>query len=117
MRPNTDPVPRGDWRPWVAPAVTLLVPLALFVTLVFLRPDLQLSLLRRPFGLLLLVGEFTLSLGGAAGVAVWSHRGLESPGLRVVLGLAGLFVCTFPAVVLMLLAPIVYAFMFGEVAT
>ncbi len=98
----------------IAVAITLgCIPLVLAVVLNFLRPDLMRPMLGHVYGYGLMGAELMLIVGGMCIFVVAAlQRGW---GTRVGVALAGLALCTFPAVLLLLFGPIVFAFMFGNI--
>jgi len=87
-------------------------PLGLWIVLNFMRPDLIAPMLNHLFGYAITMAELLLVLGGAAMyLAAALQRG---SGAKIGLGVAGLLLCTLPAVFLILFGPIVFAFIYGR---
>ncbi len=103
------------WRPWVGPALTVVLPPGLFVVLTFMRPDLMRPMLDHVFGYTLVGTVSVLTLLGGTLVGVSSLGTLESKGLRLAAGLVGFVACTLPALFLVLFGPIVFTFLYGTV--
>ena len=77
-----------------------------------MRPDLIAPMLNHVFGYAITMAELLLVLGGAAMyLAAALQRG---NGAKIGLGIAGLLLCTLPAVFLILFGPVVFAFMYGN---
>ncbi len=99
---------------WLAPVVVFLLPLGLMGGLATSRPDLMGALLRGPPGALFMGGVALLAAGGGGAVAVSTTMLKEALGLRVGLGVAGVLLCTLPAVFVVLFGPVAFAFLSQE---
>jgi hypothetical protein len=87
-------------------------PLGLWVVLNFMRPDLIAPMLNHVFGYLITLVELLLVLGG---IALYLAAALQrGSGAKIGLGIAGLLLCTLPALFLILFGPIVFAFTYGN---
>jgi hypothetical protein len=98
----------------LATAIALgVLPLALWVVLNFMRPDLIAPMLDHVFGYVITAVELLLV---SLGVLVFLVAGLQTgSGTRIALQIAGFLLCTLPALFLVLFGPIVFAFMYGNV--
>lgn len=97
----------------IATAIALgVLPLALWVVLNFMRPDLIAPMLDHVFGYVITAVELLLV---SLGVLVFLVAGLQTgSGTRIGLQIAGFLLCTLPALFLVLFGPIVFAFMYGN---
>ena len=88
-------------------------PLGLWIVLNFMRPDLIAPMLKHLFGFAISMAELLLVLGG---IALYLVAALQrGSGAKIGLGLAGLLLCTLPAVFLILFGPVVFAFLYGNI--
>lgn len=106
---------RFSYARLIAPALSVGAPLALMLALNYSRPDLMGPMLDHVYGSLAVGVVSLLALVGAVATAIASLVDGESVAARVTIGLLGTLLCTVPAMVLMLFAPVVFAFMFGNV--
>ncbi len=97
----------------MAALVLGLLPVALWLVLNFMRPDLLAPMLDHVFGYVATTVELLLVSGSL--VAYLAAALQERAGARVGLQLVGVLLFTLPAVFLVLFGPIVFAFMYGGI--
>ena len=110
---------------WI-PISMAALPVVLGVLLNALRPDLMLPLFESVHGRLVVLAVVALAAagGGIAMLGLWlGHRFIppERLGLRTSLAVLAaavpMLLCTLPAIATVLFAPVVHAFMFGDVSS
>lgn len=113
MRPDALPEPtKAEMNFRIGLGVTIgSVPLVVALALNFLRPDLMSPMLQQVFGYGLSALVMLFIIGGfAVYIAAAQQR---SSGARIGISVAGFFVCTLPAILMMVFGPIVFAFLYG----
>jgi hypothetical protein len=91
------------------------LPIAVFMVLNFLRPDLIAPMLDHVFGRVFVGTEVVLWLIGTTFYGFAFSLEFKSRIPQVILIVCGVVLSTIPAVLGMLFAPVVFAFMYGNV--
>lgn len=92
------------------------VPAAFALLLWLLRPDLMAPMFDGPYGLVLGLGVVVFSTAAAALYLIASLARIESRAARISLRVVGFVLFTLPVCFALLFAPIVHAFVYGNVA-
>jgi hypothetical protein len=114
MRPDALPEPTKaeiNFRIGLGVAIGC-IPLAVALLLNVLRPDLVKPMLQHIFGYTLGAVTLLCIIGGFVVYIVAAQQ--KSSGARIGISVAGFFVCTLPAIAMMLFGPVVFAFMYGS---
>lgn len=106
---------RSPFAAMAGGALGLGIPLALFLILNFMRPDLIKPMLDHIFGYALLSVVLLLGLIASTLYGFAFTGEFKSAAPRVVMIVCAVLFCTLPSMFIMLFGPIVFAFMYGQV--
>ncbi|MFT3708318.1 MAG: hypothetical protein QM817_11750 [Archangium sp.] len=92
------------------------LPIALFLTLNFMRPDLMQPMLDHVYGYTLIGAESLLWLIASALYAVAFSAEFKSRVSQIILIVCAVLFCTIPSLLGILFGPVVFAFLYGNVS-